>query len=416
MTTQMEFPSFATKSHKLRVLAITRIFPNRLEPLACPFQRQQFVALSKYANVTVMAAIPTFPGAQWLAPKHRVSRLCRLPEHDIIDGLPVIHPRIPFLPRVGPLLSACNAPLYAAGLWPHWKPFKHRFDVILGAFLFPDAWAAGQMATWLGLPYVVKAHGTDVNVTARSRWITPMIRNTLRNAHAAIAVSRPMVDSLITLGASSEHVHHIPNGVDRKLFAPQNKALARQRLGWSPHHKRLLFVGRLEKEKGLVELLEAHRILQETSHPSLSLVIAGAGSLQNSLARRAQSNPDILCTGARPPEEIALFLAACDVLVLPSWAEGTPNVILEAFAAGRPVVACNVGGIPDVVCQGKNGFLVAPKNISALVTALKTALHHPWNEHEIVLTAPPNWDQSGALLHEVLQQAANASRCSSIDT
>lgn len=412
----MESPSSATKSQRLRILAITRIFPNRLEPLACPFQRQQFVALSKYADVTVMAAIPTFPGARWLPPKHRVSRLCHLPEQDIIAGLPVIHARIPYLPRVGPLFSVCNAPLYAAGLWPHWKPFKHRFDVILGAFLFPDAWAAAKMAAWLGLPYVVKAHGTDVNVTAESPWIAPLIRNTLRNAHATIAVSRPMVDSLITLGALSDHVHHVPNGVDRALFTPQNKAAARQRLGWSLHDKRLLFVGRLEKEKGLLELLEAHRILQETSHPSLSLVIAGTGSLQNSLASRAQSNPDILCTGERPPEEIALFLAACDVLVLPSWAEGTPNVILEAFAVGRPVVACNVGGIPDVVCQGKNGFLVAPKNVSALVTALNTALHHPWNEHDIVLTAPPNWDQSGALLHKVLQEAANASRRSSIDT
>lgn len=410
MTANVNCSVPSAKLQRLRVLAITRIFPNRLEPLACPFQRRQFVALSKYADLTVVTGIPTFPGARRLASQARVGRLCHLPERDIIDGLPVIHARIPYLPRIGPALSALNGPLYAAGLLPYRREFEQRFDIILGAFLFPDAWAAGKMAEWLGLPYVVKAHGTDANVTARSPWIAPLIRNTLQKARAAIAVSRPMVDSLIALGASPDTVHFVPNGVDREMFAPRDKFAVRTKLGWSLHNKFLLFVGRLEQEKGLFELIDAYRHVRSTSLSPTSLVIAGEGSLQNRLAQHTRDMPDVVYTGARPPEEIASFLGACDLLVLPSWAEGTPNVVLEALAAGKPIVASHVGGIPDLVCQGKNGRLVPPKNVPLLVDALRTALAHSWDENEIAQTAPPDWNHSGARLFDVLQSAYDASQ------
>lgn len=410
MTAHLHCSAPSEKHRRLRVLAITRIFPNRVEPLACPFQRRQFVALSEYVDLTVMACIPIFPGARRLAPRHRVSRLSDLPERDIIDGLSVIHPRIPYLPRVGPRLSAVNGPLYAAGLLPYRSELKHRFDIILGAFLFPDAWAAGKMAEWLGIPYVVKAHGTDANVTARSPWIAPLIRYTLQKAQAVIAVSRPMVDCLIALGASPHIVHHVPNGVDRNVFAPRNQKAARESLGWSLNHELLLFVGRLEREKGLFELLDAYRQVRSPADKPISLVIVGEGSQQNRLAERTRDLPDVVFTGARRPDEIASFLAAADLLVLPSWAEGTPNVVLEALAAGRPVVASLVGGIPDMVCPGKNGLLIPPHDVPALVNALQTALAHPWDENEIVQTAPPDWRHSGARLFDVLQAAYDASQ------
>lgn len=415
MTAHVHRSDPSGERRRIRVLAITRIFPNRLEPLACPFQRRQFVALSDYVDLTVMACIPSFPGARRLAPRHRAGRLSRLPERDIIDGLSVIHPRIPYLPRVGPHVSAVNGPLFAAGLLPYRSELKDSFDLILGAFLFPDAWAAGKMAEWLGIPYVVKAHGTDANVTARSPWIAPLIRNTLQKAQAVVAVSRPMVDSLIALGASPHLVHHVPNGVDRNVFAPRNKKEARENLGWSPHNKRLLFVGRLEREKGLFELLEAYRQLRSIADEPISLVIVGEGSLQNRLAERTRDMPDVVFAGARRPDEIASFLAAADLLVLPSWAEGTPNVVLEALAAGRPVVASHVGGIPDLVCQGKTGLLIPPNDVPALVNALQTALDHPWDENEIVQTAPPDWKHSGARLFGVLQAVLDASQHKSVN-
>jgi teichuronic acid biosynthesis glycosyltransferase TuaC len=391
-------------SGRLRVLAVTRIFPNRLEPLACPFQRKQFVALSRHVDLTVMATIPHFPGAGLLGDRYRVGKLSRLPLRDVMDGLPLLHPHALYLPRVGPLLSAINAPLYLTGLLPLVPQLRNQFDVVLGAFLFPDAWAARQIATILNLPYVVKAHGTDVNVTARSASVRPFIRSALRNASATIAVSRPMLDALVALGAPPDRVMHVPNGVDRHLFRPRNRAEARRSLGLPERGKMLLFVGRLEKEKGLEELVAAYRDLITKSSESISLAFLGDGSFRESLAEQVKELKNVHLLGNRPAEDVARYLAAANVLVLPSWAEGTPNVVLEALAAGRPIVATHVGGIPDVVRHDCTGLLVPPRDVPALASALRTALHRSWNEEEIVKTAPPDWDRSGDLLFEVLQR------------
>jgi teichuronic acid biosynthesis glycosyltransferase TuaC len=197
----------------------------------------------------------------------------------------------------------------------------------------------------------------------------------------------------------------VPNGVDRQLFRPRNRSDARKELALPENTKILLFVGRLEKEKGLEELGRAYRDLLEKSQEPISLVLLGEGSFQESLARQVKDLKNVLFLGARPPREVASYLAASNLLVLPSWAEGTPNVVLEALASGRPVVATHVGGIPDVVRPDRTGLLVAPKDASALAITLHTALHRSWSEEEIVATAPPAWEESGALLYEVLKNA-----------
>ena len=399
-------PRDPSPNGRLRVLAVTRIFPNRLEPLACPFQRRQFTALARHVDLTVMAAIPHFPGARWLGDRHRVGKLNGLPERDILDGLPILHPHILFVPRIGPFLSAINGPLYFASLAPHLFELRNQFDIVLGAFLFPDAWAAKQIARLLGLPYVVKAHGTDVNVTARSVSIRPFIRSALRNAQATIGVSRPMLDALVMLGAPKDRAVHVPNGVDRFLFRRRNRDAARKRLGLPERGKILLFVGRLEKEKGLDELLAAFHDLQKKSAESLYLIFVGDGSYRDRLARQSNGIGNVEIVGSRAPEDVAWYLAAANLLVLPSWAEGTPNVILEALAAGRPIVATHVGGIPDVVRHDQTGLLVPPKDVPALATALHMALRRSWSENEIVATAPPDWEKSGDLLYEVLRTAS----------
>ncbi len=103
---------------------------------------------------------------------------------------------------------------------------------------------------------------------------------------------------------------------------------------------------------------------------------------------------------------MARHLAASDLLALPSWAEGTPNVVLEALAAGRPVVASRVGGIPDTIIEGTTGLLVPPRDVPELALALRAALARHWDESVIVATAPPSWEESAARLFELLWEAA----------
>src|SRR5262249_34213115 len=151
-----------TLTAPLRVAVVTRIFPNRVEPLACAFARQQIAALARLCDVRVLAVVPYLPGAALFGDRTRPGRLRRVPRKDTIDGIPVAHPRAPYVPSAGPLLVAANAPLYVAALLPYWSSLRDRVDIVLGAYLYPDACAAAVLAHALGVPYVVKAHGTDV--------------------------------------------------------------------------------------------------------------------------------------------------------------------------------------------------------------------------------------------------------------
>ncbi len=217
-------PAEALEGPRLRVLAITRNFPNRLEPSLNAFQRQQLACLGRRAAVEVLATVPYLPGAALFGDRTRAGRLRRLPRRDAVDGLAVVHPRVPYLPGVSRLtaLAPVNAPLYLAGLLPYLPALRGRFDVVLGTHLFPDAWAAVAVAWILGLPCVVKAHGTDVNVVARWPSVQPFLAATLRSARFSTGVSRALVDELVRLGAPRGRAVLLPNGVDRAIFHPSD--------------------------------------------------------------------------------------------------------------------------------------------------------------------------------------------------
>src|ERR1700722_12682508 len=97
----------------MRVLIVTKIFPNRVEPLSSPFNRQQFARLAQLCDVRVLATIPWFPGARSFSKWSRAGRLFDVPAEETIDGVEVRHPRFLFVPRVAPALSG---PLYTASL------------------------------------------------------------------------------------------------------------------------------------------------------------------------------------------------------------------------------------------------------------------------------------------------------------
>src|SRR5262249_13162959 len=93
-------------------------------------------------------------------------------------------------------------------------------------------------------------------------------------------------------------------------------------------------------------------------------------------------------------------------LALPSWSEGMPNVILEALACGRPVVASRVGGVPDAIADGRTGLLVHPRDVTDLTRALRLALSRAWDEDALVASAPPSWEESAERLYGLLAEAA----------
>lgn len=402
----------------LRVLVVTRLFPSCVEPLESPFARQQLAALGRRGSVLVLGVIPYLPGARLLGDRTHAGRLTRVPERETIAGLAVIHPRAPYFPGVErfPWLARCNGPLYLAALLAYLPMLRGRFDVVLGTFLYPDACAAAALARLLGIPHVIKAHGTDVDVVARWPSVRRPIAAALGSAAWSLGVSRAMVASLVDLGARPDRTVLLENGVDRGVFRPRDRAACRAAIGLPAEGRLLVFVGLVAEAKGVRELLAAWAALREGGGPPVHLAIVGDGPLREEVARaaaRARSDGGarrglLFAPGALTLDRVALHLGAADVLTLPSHREGTPNVVLEALASGCPVVATRVGGIPDVIAEGSTGILVAPRSAPDLARGLSEALARSWSVEAVAASAPASWDESGARLHALLALAATA--------
>ena len=149
----------------------------------------------------------------------------------------------------------------------------------------------------------------------------------------------------------------------------------------SPEPRRgdiVLFAGRMARGKGVFDLLDAVCALR-ASIPGVRLVCAGGGDVESvaRYARRLGIGAAVELTGWIGPAEMQSLMRRAAVFVLPSYAEGMPMSLLEAMAAGVPVVATRVGGIPDVVADGVNGFLVAPGDTAQLERVLRRMLLAP---------------------------------------
>ena len=389
----------------MRVLAITKLFPNATEPLLAPFNRQQFSALSSLCDLEVMATIPWWPG-QLVTDRARRAA-ARIPSHEVIDDLSVHHPRTLYMPRYGRILSA---PLHALSLMPHVHRYRGKVDVILAAWAYPDGCAAVMLGQLLSVPVVVKLHGSDINVVASMpgpRW---MIQRLLPKADGVVAVSEALAREVTDLGVDPQRIHVVMNGVDASLFHLRRRDGARQRLGLDDSGPLALYVGNLKENKGVLDLLAAYEVAL-AERGDLRLAVVGDGPARQALADRVRDLPGLSLVGSRPLAEIPDWMAACDFLVLPSWNEGTPNVVLEALSCGRRVLATRVGGVPDLLTDKALGQLVPPQDPAALGRALVREADTDYSPQEIRdKGSRGDWDQSAAALYGVLS-GVHSSAC-----
>ncbi len=173
----------------------------------------------------------------------------------------------------------------------------------------------------------------------------------------------------------------------------------------------MLFVGRLDPKKGIVELLKAFAALA-IRRPHLRLVYIGDGPGNEQLRSKARElalEDRILLAGACSSQKVAQWLAAANLLALPSYSEGCPNVIIEALSCGRPVVATNVGGIPELVNEN-SGILFAPLDWRPLAEAIETAMERKWDEQLISDQFRRSWDDAAGELLTVCESAVQQRR------
>lgn len=372
----------------MRVLALTNLYPNPAQPERASFNRQQFRALATTHAVKVIAPVA------WTSRAAMARRGQRRP----VDGIEVEHPAYLFTPKAlrgwyGHFLRASVRRSFAAAL----EAF--RPDVVLGCWAYPDGWATVHLAHEAGLPAAVKVHGSDVHgIEAGSRrW--KRTREALLRADAVIAVSDELARRCAAIGADPARVHVVRNGVDRGLFSPGDRLEARRLLGIDPSEELLLAVGNLVPVKGFDVLVKAVAMAGR-DRPALRAVVIGAGPLRERLAAEARRlDAPVRFVGPRAHVELPTWFRAADAVVMPSRAEGTPNVLLEASACGRPWIASAVGGIPEIA---DGNTLVPPERPDALAEAIVTTLAAPTAPQAMFV--PPTWGASAAALAEVLDR------------
>lgn len=388
----------------MRVLIITNLFPNAEKPREASFNRQQFAALGKTCDVEVLAPLAWYPGKRFLGryATHKVAN--DIPDTEIIDGLTVHHPRRLHLPRVGTPIAA---PLFAASLLPVVRRYRGEIDVVLGSWAHPDGCAAVALARLLGVPSVVKLHGTDINHGLTLSAPRRMMEWMLPRADAIVSVSTALSEKVASLGVPRERIHLVMNGVDSNLFHPRSRSEARRELGLPEEGKIALFVGNLIEAKGVLDLRDAFAEIADAA-PDLHLYCVGEG---NARARLESNQPSRLrLVGSQDFEKIPLWMAACDLLILPSWNEGTPNVVLEALACGRRVLATDVGGIPDLIVQNEVGALVPARSPDLLAEALGREYSVAYDPDTVAsIGARGDWKKSAADLEAVLRSVLHSS-------
>lgn len=380
---------------RLKVLVLTNLFPSPWDPLRSPFNRQQFERLALKHEVDVITAVDFR------------ERFGRKPQPFRVHGMHTDHFVFFYPPLIGrPLHAACWLLSLLAQKWRRLR--RAQYDCLLLSWGYPDAAAASWLARHLGIPYVVKVHGTDLNVKAEQALIRPQIQQALRGAHGVVAVSQALADKAVALGADPARVHVLYNGVEPRLFAPGSLSEARTKLGLPQDERILLYVGNLKDTKGCLDLLDAFpRVLHD--HPDANLLFVGSGPCRDELLQRAATlgcQHRVRLVGPVEHHSLGDWFRAADLLCLPSHNEGVPNVVLEAMACGTPIVATRVGGIPEVV-PAHAGLLVDVHDRIGLEGALVDALGRAWDSERIAGHASHfRWDENIQRLGDILQSAA----------
>jgi teichuronic acid biosynthesis glycosyltransferase TuaC len=370
----------------LRIAVATHSFPSSSQPHRGRPIYEITKALSKMAEVQVFCVDLAYPRDRILRPRSFLSRDAE-PSHSV-PGVRVEYLRYSALPVVTRLVNGFNC---GRVLIPRLRKF--RPDLVIGYNVYPEGFGVVSAARQLGIPVLIGAIGSDV-LRISGYFVGRLTAQTLRKASFVLTVSDDLRKRVMQWGIPSEKCQTILNGCDSDIFRPACRETARAELNIDPGAELVVFIGRFVPLKGLREFFEAAATLSK-SRPYLQIVCIGEGPMDQELRSRAAQadlNGRVRFVAGASPHEIARWLAASNVFCLPSDSEGCPNVVIEALSCGRPVVASNVGGIPELL-NSRCGVLVPPRDAQRLSQGLAQALVHPWDQEEIANQHHRGWDQ-----------------------
>ena len=380
-----------------------------MKPNQGVFVKERLTRLAVLPDVElkVIAPVPYFP--KWKI-SHRWE-YSQVHKREVIENLDIRHPRYFITPKFG-------MPFYgyfmAASLYPAIKAIQKMFDfdVIDSHYVYPDGFAAVKIGRILKVPVTITARGSDINLFSKFRTIRPLLRNCLNKADQIITVSQKLKDSILDLRIPSEKIHVIPNGVDCDKFRPMPQTTVRKQLGLPQDIKIILSVGNLVDLKGFDILIRSIKKLRDVDgYHDLMLIIAGEGDQREHLEGMIDAfrlTGIVSLKGNIPHKELCQWYNAADLFCLASSREGWPNVILESLACGTPVVATNVGGIPEILTSRHVG-LICDRDEKSIAETIQSALFQSW-DHELIVRHANNhtWEQAALSVYKVLEKTLSA--------
>lgn len=368
-----------TANSQKSLLVITNLYPVPWAPNRASFNKQQFDLIAEVQPVSIIILLGW---KEWLSHRH----LCQSIEN--VKYCPYF-----YVPRFGRRLVPFFQWLSLLFCLPWIK--RKSPSALLASWGFPDAVAAAMLNSKLKLPFFIKVHGTDVNENTAFTARSSLMKKWLNKAKVIFCASKALSERLEEVGLENRRLKVNYNGVNRDIFYP----LEQRANGQS-----FIFVGSLIETKGCNELLSAF-IEVTKKHPNATLDIIGEGPLKTALQEKitqCELKAKVRLLGSLPLIDVARAVRAANVLVLPSYREGVPNVLLESFASATPVIATDVGGIPEVV-NDDVGLLVPAKSEKKLASAMVKAIETEWSAEKITTHACQfNWqDNVNVVLNEL---------------
>jgi glycosyltransferase involved in cell wall biosynthesis len=383
----------------LRVLTLATLFPNHLRPTLGVFVERQTQALAARADVEVQVVAPVGLPAWPLSLHPHYAPLRRLPREEVWNGLNVHRPLYRVWPKIGVTGTGRRM---ADALLPLLRQIRGHFpfDVIDAEFFWPDGPAAMRLAKALGVPFSVKARGSDIHVWGARPGVADQVVAAGRAADGLLAVSGALRDDMVALGMPADRIRVHHTGLDLDAFRPMGRMAAKAALGVSG--PLLVTAGGLLPRKGQDLAIEALKFI-----PGATLILVGDGPDRSRLQGLARGLP-VRFLGVQPHEALPGLLGAADVMVLPTISEGLANVWVESLACGTPVVTSDVGGAREVIDRPAAGRLV-PRDPAAIAGAVNELLADPPSQDSARESALRfSWEKNGAELAAHLEGLARS--------
>jgi glycosyltransferase involved in cell wall biosynthesis len=366
----------------MKILTFTTLFPNQKRPDFGIFvyQRTSHLAARDGTYVKVIAPVPYFPS--WVRSK-RWGVYAQIASYERIGDLDVYHPHYPLVP--GLFMPLHGILMFIGSFLTAYRLHRQfRFDCIDAHYVYPDGFAAILLGKVLGLPVIISARGTDINLFTSFHTIRPLISWSLRRAAGIIAVAGALKKSMVSLQVPEESICIIPNGIDTARFHRHDRSTSRKTLRIPDDANVVISVGSLTESKNHSLLVSAFAEVLN-NYPKCRLYIIGEGSLRRALEnliRTERLENEIILVGSQSNEQLPLWFSAADVSCLTSCREGWPNVLVESIACGTPVVATRVGGIPEILWSPGLGILVEQTKES-VAAGLKQAFVTRWDRRAL---------------------------------